>query len=416
MESLVAIPLLIGGLILLFIFSILVTILPTILNLGFSIFIGLILYKKTRANKYLCMLIGLLASIIIGLNFRIPIVFEMLLNPREEVKIYKTIEKSNVKFLKISTDLNEIVFLKKPFSTIGIGGNEGCMCLYYTYPKNNEFNVKNTFLSNDIPITFSQESEYTAHIRNTSKSRHILDLSIEIFNQGRLISSANKKFIKSFPVSEKIERRNSESIEKLFLYLLQGNFWNYLLNHFPSLCEQTNILDELIRQTFRKTEENQNQLNSILIQAHRYLDFPKEKEYSLPIGKSGDIISFNSNLIKEPYRIRNYSSTVDNIIYPVTPQIMWHNIEKVLAIDDNIYFIKTGAKQVVIEKYTRKGVLVQIIDLELPQISWTGYPRKPLIYFKKKKNLYQIGLLEFGEEIDSKEYFFYFTVPELNDQ
>ncbi len=410
MEAILAIPLLLGGLILLFVFSILVIIFPSILNIGISILIGFFCYKKIGLNKYLCVLIGLLISIIIGLNFRIPILFDTLIDTHGHVRINEIIEKTDVDFLSLSSDLEEIVFLEKPLSTIGIGGDEGCMCFYYTYPKNNKVNIKHTFLSNDIPISLRQESSYKVHIKNTSESHHTLNLSAEIFYQDRLISSLKKTYIVSYPVSDAIDKtKNSDSISKFFLYLCQSNFWNYLFRLSPSLNKQTNILDELIQKTFIETKENRNRINSVVIQAKSYLDTPKEEEYSLPVGNRGDIINGNSNLIKETYK--TYSSTVDNVTYPLTPEMKWHNVEKVLVVDDEIYFLETRAEQIFIEKYTKKGVLVQIIKLDLPEISWAGYPRKPIIYFKKTKNLYQIGLLEFGKKIEPKEHYFHFTVP-----
>ena len=67
----------------------------------------------------------------------------------------------------------------------------------------------------------------------------------------------------------------------------------------------------------------------------------------MPVGRSGDIVSGGNHLTKETYNI--YSSTVNNITYPITPKMKWHNVEKVVKIEDEIFFIDTEAKEVIIE-------------------------------------------------------------------
>ncbi len=386
--------------------SVVIMVVPTGINFYISYLFAQKALRKFR-NKYALLCLILIFSLFLGLNFRMPVLVGSILSNGLELKVIEKQELTSRERIKLISDLNSISYKKNPLETIAIGGNEGCMCFYYKYPKIEKINIKEMLLTHGLSVTQTKESTYSIFVKKTGGSNYVENVSIRVLKNGVTIATAKDKYIKGFWVESEIIESKS-NVLKFMLYILQHNLWNYILSVTPYFHTQEDILEKIISNTFEvQVDLNAPQKN--ILKATPVSGYYKKPEYSIPIGMSGDVVSPNNVLTKITYNV--IASTHEETTYPIRPNIPWHKIEKFLSLGKYIYVFETHPQKVIIEVYSLFGEFLTSFDVVLPNVKLMGAPRKPLVYFEKTESGFFFSLLEFGDKTDNKEYMFYISVP-----
>ena len=122
------------GLLLLFLSSwIVIAVYPTVINFGLSY-----LAVQLLPDKRIIRIAGfMLISLVLAFNVRIPgMLYDWFgdhLSRQMEVK--KVIKLSQDVPLLLVSNADQISFRASPDEPISLGGNEGCMCFYWVYPR-----------------------------------------------------------------------------------------------------------------------------------------------------------------------------------------------------------------------------------------------------------------------------------------
>lgn len=233
---------------------------PTILNLSITYFLVILFFDKlSKRIKYLAFIA---TSFIIGVNIKLVDIFDFKVENHKVniVKPLHTFTSSSI----FTPEFHEINLKTSPFDSFKIGGDKGCMCLYFEPPISLlESSIKAMIDINDQShnnlISRCFIPEYATH-QITYESKLIkrkvyLKTTIRDQREGHIVIESiypsSLVFINEF---EKIDR--AKILDQPFfwkhvsLMLINRNFWQKILTNIIYYKSPINALLKLDRDSY----------------------------------------------------------------------------------------------------------------------------------------------------------------------
>ncbi len=169
-------------------------------------------------------------------------------------------------------------------------------------------------------------------------------------------------------------------------------------------CRSESNLNEFIKQHI-KIEPLKQQV--VMLEAKDITNFSSTRHTDIEKGSIGDFVWCDTKVVGDGY---NDTPGLD-ISYLVkgSPIIGKHTIEKTVCTNEYIYIVKTpkkGNEYIQIYKYDYQGSNIENLKYPVPPRNWQGYPRKALIHFDVNSNHMEIGIEEFGRDIEPDRIYY----------
>jgi len=229
-----------------------------------SVFILLLSYLITKkvarhAHVIVKLMLILIISFVIGVHVKIPTILPSLAFKTPEVHVEKPltliVDKTYGVIPSVYTDVTDNILLKpSSFDTVNLGGDEGCMCMYFKLPETIS-DTANRQLQDLIRIFATQQgvqpglyahgyilsgpaghAAYTMSIESTIKHDQVVMITRITDNYGGLVRIKNiypswlimKKGPEFFPRGENQKGYFKNSV----ILFLNNNFWQWILRHY----------------------------------------------------------------------------------------------------------------------------------------------------------------------------------------
>ena len=206
---------------------------------------------KSPATWWRKLTMALIILVVVGLNARLPTMLRDLvagdLGVQERwVKRQAEIGPNDALFLE--SNIEFIQFRKNGADVLGIGGNEGCGCMYFERLEQISEPFPDTFLDNDIPYSDEGNTRYR-FVLTESRRDGVIILAMDLYERSEKIASERHVFRDHFPreddwIREAIppwtkksadgfaKRRPPRSLKNLLLYIANANGMQHLAGIF----------------------------------------------------------------------------------------------------------------------------------------------------------------------------------------
>lgn len=388
----------------LFTFFITFGLLPSLINLILTYLFILPLWKKTK-SFLLAIPLFLFISFILGLNTRLIGIVEDITTP----KITSTISTNKIQLsygskVALKSDIDLISYKKFPLENPELSGDAGCMCTYYNNPKIIHENFTKELTS--LGLIVSEDADTVITI-NSASDDYLTTLSVGIRHLGKRIANRSfrirNKFYGDFDLNIKSRIKDGG----LLLHLSKNNFWNSFLESSPAFDVQDSVVTNFIKQHLSITSSMKE---LVTLEAIPIKKIESQDGFTISRGRSGDITRCNQAPVYDDYKIyRGLHIKHNGYVIPIENSLDF-SIEKKICSKDLIYFISTpqkGREYFLIKAFDYQGRNSSNQKYRVPPRKWQGVPRKPLIYFKLNNNEIDIGIQEFGREMEGIKNIYY---------
>lgn len=393
-------------------FSILLYIWPSVINLLVSYWLA----GFTRTAGLAKYGIILFISFVLGLNVRLPELAHVLMKSDTTQSIKQVLEISPDEPLVLETNAENVSYRLSRFEPIGIGGNEGCMCMYWTPPHQVIENVEDTLQR--LGIRYRKRGGGNLRlVINSTENGGVTQLSATIWKNGMQTSSLTKYLRNSYPLVDKTDPKQTKSINDPILragYLLEHNFWNLILTpYFRGYASSDYPIRQFLFQSIRITSSpvdvklNEPQLlHAVLVnEDHTKRRVNKDNFRRDNIFGCDEKVTVGSRYenyqTKTGYGISLVGSTLTFMDNDEKFTVVARNsIESVLCLDAGDLVIATPSSglahlgEIYVQQFSKKGKLESYYKIALPRLAYKGVPRKLIADFKQDDKAFTFTIID----------------------
>lgn len=401
--------LVIGGLFYLLVVWIAVFLLPTAINLGMSY-----LAIQALPNRlWLTIPAFLIVSLSLAFNVRIPGMLTDWFNVDQPSSVTKVVQLTQDEPILLVSNVEQISFRGSPHEPIGFGGNEGCGCVYWIYPRTITEDVEDALQRAGIRYTKSGNARHRLVI-DSHEEDGVTHFAISLWDGPDKTASQKGKRRAYYPYEEdfgKVRRPGVDYLPYRLLFLAQNSFWNHALSFVTSLKTAFPIgtfLENAVRISSphgqRIADIQPTKVRGEVESLTTFQPFIGKQDYRETIGplavECKDRIETGLRYDSGSHgSIGLTGSTVTFKEGSESFTIVTRDLERVICTNDVVYVIGALANQEVrIQKFSPRGNLLADHVVALPKMSFEGFPRKRVIDFLDTEGGYEFTLLDIAEE------------------
>jgi len=308
--------------------------------------------------------------------------------------------------VSLKSNFESISYKKSPLSTPVLGGNEGCMCIYYVNPQIITENIAREIT--DLGLVIDKESDVVIEISSQSDS-FLTDLTIDIKKNGISVASNELRIRNRYHGDLGLDAEPRSDEGSIIHHLTKNTFWNFILNQTGRIKQNDNLVTTFLNR-YIKVESSKKEETLI---AAKLTEMPSHSpQHEIELGKSGDFVGCNSQRVSRDSQISSGLHILDeDLVIPIEHTL--RDIEKIVCLDKRIYIVTTPKYRkefILINEFDYKGNNISNTKYSLPALELKGYPRKALIYFQVESGRTVIGIQEFGKNIDPENA--YYILPQ----
>lgn len=404
--------LLIGGLLYLLVASTAMFLFPTVINLGLSYLAVQVLSDR----RILIIPVFLIVSLALAFNVRIPGMLDDWFdtNQVQQDSVTRIIQLTKNEPLLLVSNVEKISFRDSPHEPIGLGGNEGCMCFYWTYPRTISEDVEDALQRSGIRYTKSGNSRHKLMIDSHERDG-ITFLEINLWDGSQKTASYKTRLRSYYPYEEGFRTGHAKDVDYLphrLLFLAQNSLWNHALSiatHVKTKHPIRRFLEKSIRVTPLPGKipvgVNPTKVTGEIEPLTTYQPYIGKQDYEATIGpvEVGCEKRITTGLRYDTESYGSFSLTGNTVTFREGAEsftvLVMRDLERVKCANNTVYVIGALTNQEVrIQKFSRRGDLLADHVITLPKMTFVGFPRKRIIEFSELGGRYEFTLLDIAEE------------------
>jgi hypothetical protein len=353
---------------------------------------------------------------LLGYNVRIPSMLTDRYSETEHMEVTRVLSITDSQPLSVIGNADDIVFRKYPYETLSIGGDEGCMCTYWVFPKRLEEQFVESMLSSGLRYSKGKNSD-TGQKLTTHKTQTggITNLSIELWDGKEKTASYTGRFRSHYFLEDTFSGDTSKNSSGLqhnlrywILYLLQHNVWNYLLDDRTIISEPP--LKQFLAKAVKVVPESDSlprqQVSAKLISETHSGQSYKDSEFTAllnsELNKCGGAVTVKPHYDKglKGYSIiftnngERVSSALLSTLPPRLPPKVFCRDGKVYSFTYNRPYTESLVFHM--SEYDLSGKLLAISDIKMPPLEFKGVPARHIIGFSKAGTGHELTVLDIG--------------------
>jgi hypothetical protein len=403
---------LIGGLLYLLAASIAMFLFPTVINLGLSYLVVQVLPER----RLLTIPVFLIVSLALAFNVRIPGMLEDWFSTKQmqQNSAMRMIQLTQDEPLLLVSNVERISFRDSPHEPIGLSGNEGCMCFYWTYPKTITEDVEDALQRSGIRYTKSGNARHKLVI-DSHEIDGITFLEINLWDGPQKTASYKTRLRSYYQYEEGFGAGNAKDVDYLphrLLFLAQNSFWNHALS-FATLVKTKLPIRSFLEKSIRVTPP----LGKMPVGIHptkvmgeiepltTYQPYIGKQDYDATIGpvEVGCENRVKTGLRYDTGSYGSFSLTGNTVTFREGTEsftvLVMRDLDRVKCANNVVYVIGALTNQEVrIQKFSRRGDLLDDHVLTLPKMAFVGFSRKRIIEFSELGGRYEFTLLDIAKE------------------
>lgn len=401
-----------GGLLYLLVASIAMFFFPTAINLGLSYLAVQVLPDR----RILIIPIFLIVSLALAFNVRIPGMLDDWFNTKQmqQNSVMRVIQLTHDEPLLVVSNVQQISFRDSPHEPIGLGGNEGCMCFYWTYPRTITEDVEDALQRSGIRYTKSGNARYKLVI-DSREMDGITFLTINLWDGSQKTASYKTRLRSYHRYEEGFGQGHAKDVDYLphrLLFIAQNSLWNHALSsatHVKIKHPIRSFLEKSIRVTPPPGQKlvgvQPTKVMGEIEPLTTFQPYIGKQDYAETIGP---VEVGCGNRIKTGLRYDSRNDggiglTGDTVTFREGTEsftvLVTRGLERVICANSAVYVIGALTNQEVrIQKFSRRGNLLANHVITLPKMTFVGFPRKLIIGFSESEGRYEFTLLDIAEE------------------
>lgn len=407
-----AIALLLGGLLYLSVVLIAIFFVPTALNLGLS-YLAIQLLPARRA---LTIPVFLIVSLVLAFNVRIPGMLDDWFSAEkiQQNSVARLVEISQDEPLLVVSNVDRISFRDPPHESIGLGGNEGCGCFYWIFPRTITESVEDALQRSGIRYRTSGNARYKLVIDSREKDG-ITFLEINLWDGSQKTAQYKTRLRSYHRYEESFGKGHAKDVDFLphrLLFLAQNTLWNHALSsatHIKIKFPIKDFLEKSVRVTPLPGQKSvgvqPTKLTGKIEPLTTFQPYIGKQDYAETIGpvevECGDKIKTGLRYDSGAYG--SIGLTGDTVTFREGTEsftaLVTRGLERVICANNLVYVVGALANQEMrIQKFSRRGELLADHVITLPKMTFVGFPRKRIIDFSESVAGYELTLLDIAEE------------------
>ncbi|TXG88207.1 MAG: hypothetical protein E6R10_06635 [Rhodocyclaceae bacterium] len=342
-------------------------------------------------------------ALLLGLSYRLVPMAEDIVHGTSNEKTYvdRVINLRSGEALSVGFVDENISWRKDIADALGIGGNEGCMCAYWSYPAKSHENILTAL--RQAGLRYQINSDGPKRLEMKAYTEHgVTILALDAWDGNQKTASYEGRFREGYgPEIDLFSKSASlDSIPYRILYLASANIWN----HFASkLLPQSPIspIKTFIAKAFDLKAEPSITRHVI---AQMTASSSPQDHYDLSAFRS----SFPIRTLKCDTQVKVVGPRLSFYSRGEEFSVIYDNgwPEYVECTDTAVYVVvlrqentKDGIPMqlvALVQKYSMRGEILDSVEAEFRNYPPQGFSGKPLRGFSETENSYQFELNEFA--------------------
>jgi hypothetical protein len=404
--------LLIGGLLYLLVAFIAMFFFPTAINLGLSYLAVQVLPDR----RIIVIPVFLIVSLALAFNVRIPGMLDDWFNTNQvhQNSVTRPIQLTQNEPLLLVSNVEKISFRNSPHEPIGLGGNEGCGCFYWTYPRTITEDIEDALQRNGIRYAKSGNSRHILVIDSHERDG-ITFLEINLWDGPQKTASYKSRLRSYYQHEEGFGKGHAKDVDYLpnrLLFLAQNSLWNHALSsvtHAKTSHPIRDFLEKSIRVTSPPGQKlvgtQPTKVMGEIEPLRTFQPYIGKQDYAETIGpvEAGCGNRIKTGLRYDTRTPGEIALTGDTVTFREGTEsftvLVKRNVERVICTNSVVYVIGALANQEMrIQKFSPRGELLADHVITLHIETFVGFPRKRIIEFSELGGRYEFTLLDIAEE------------------
>lgn len=391
-------------LLLILIAALTIAVIPTAINFAISYLV----VQALPLRGVFIVPVFLITSLLLAFNVRLPAMVNDWTSPRhEDSPITEAIQLSQDEPLLLVSNVSSVSFRASPNDSISLGGNEGCTCLYWVYPRMIIEGVEDALQRRGIRYTKHGKARYRLVV-DARESSGITLLDISLWDGAKRVSDSSTRLRSYYPHEEAFGHSGKSDVDfrpHRLLFLAQNTLWN----HAASMFDAKNVaypirgfLDKAIKAIPDKEQLRPMMPLTVTGRATPLETFPPfigKKDYEEmfspePLGCGTRVATgLRYDSYQNGIRLTGRTLTFTDKQGAFTVLIS-RNFAKVVCAKDVVYAIGDLDRQEVrVQKFSPRGHLLTDHVVALP-----GMADKRVVDFVESEQGYEFALLELAPE------------------